>query len=526
MPIFLFDQTPDLDESSAMNRIIPQVATGVEKEEEEEHHLQAALVSNGPSVVIPTPDASALVDLPNYEKYYSATFNLPKSLIKFSAEVEDVMGCLYNLSEEDRKWLESLDKSKREAIPDLLFEEVIYKFELAGNEKVSGDGAEYEECLAKLDENITLDNELLALIYEYWKDTRYNIKKGRLRPILKAEDMSTNPDSDPYVCFRQREVKSLRKIRRSDTAALDKLKRLREDLTRAKQLLDLVHERETMRKDLLELEKEIFEKRVDVRRLKKTLNVNTPEMPDVTLDQKVKKRIRKFEDESTKIRIPAHSLRDAANIVSDMDSQLFNDGKIVSQDHKIDEKVKQIKLDDERNGVLDMTELPMECCAPESFWTRKLGLEDNIHIATRRRIGRGGRVIFDRRVSYHSGGKTVPSASGKYKPAFIPYIDQQKLINFKAFKIAPTEEQLQSLQNHPMVYQEPEKQTITPPQIIRIPLSNPPSLPTTPSTPLKKKPKPAPPKRKETSTPDLRTQQVKNMIKEAQKQAQLQQGSL
>lgn len=35
MPIFLFDQTPDLDESSAMNRIIPQVATGVEKEEEE-----------------------------------------------------------------------------------------------------------------------------------------------------------------------------------------------------------------------------------------------------------------------------------------------------------------------------------------------------------------------------------------------------------------------------------------------------------------------------------------------------------
>lgn len=99
--------------------------------------MQAALVSNGPSVVIPTPDASALVDLPNYEKYYSATFNLPKSLIKFSAEVEDVMGCLYNLSEEDRKWLESLDKSKREAIPDLLFEEVIYKFELAGNEKVN-----------------------------------------------------------------------------------------------------------------------------------------------------------------------------------------------------------------------------------------------------------------------------------------------------------------------------------------------------------------------------------------------------
>ncbi|KAJ3268785.1 Enhancer of polycomb-like protein 1 [Terramyces sp. JEL0728] len=497
-----------------------------------EHHLQAALVSNGPSVVIPTPDASTQVDLPNYAKYYSATFNLPKSLIKFSAEVEDVMGCLYNLTEKDNEWLESLDKAKREAIPDLLFEEIINKFESAGNEKVSGDSAEYEECITKLDENISLDDEFLMLLYEYWKDARYTVKKGRLRPTLKAEEMSANPDADPYVCFRQREVKSLRKIRRSDTAALDKLKRLREDLTRAKQLLDLVHERETMRKELLELETSIFDKRVDIRRLKKTFNVNTPEMPDVTLDHKIKRRIRKFEEyrltyhsESTKIRIPAHSLRDAANIVSDMDSQLFNDGKTVSQDHKIDEKVKQIKLDDERNGVLDMTEvvvvsfkLPMECSIPESFWTRKFGLEDSIHIATRRRIGRGGRVIFDRRISCHISGK--PSTSGKYRPTFIPHIDQQK-----AFKIAPTDEQMQTLHNHPMVYQEPEKQSITPPQIIRIPLSNPPSLPTTPSTPLKKKPKPAPPKRKET-TPDLRTQQVKNMIKEAQKQAQLQQGVL
>ena len=59
------------------------------------------------SVVIPTPDASSLVDLPNYEKYYTATFTLPTNLIKFSSEIDQVMGCLYNLTKEDAEWFES-----------------------------------------------------------------------------------------------------------------------------------------------------------------------------------------------------------------------------------------------------------------------------------------------------------------------------------------------------------------------------------------------------------------------------------
>lgn len=76
----------------------------------QEHHLQAALVARH-QVVIPTPDASGLADVPNYEKYYTPTFKLPKSFIKFSQMVEEVIGCLYNVNDDDLEFIKTLEAS-------------------------------------------------------------------------------------------------------------------------------------------------------------------------------------------------------------------------------------------------------------------------------------------------------------------------------------------------------------------------------------------------------------------------------
>ncbi len=81
------------------------------------------------------------------------------------------------------------------------------------------------------------------------------------------------PDSDPYICFRRREVKLLRKARRSDNHSIEKLKRLREELLRAREILELVAARETTRKELLEVEGRIFDQRIKIRRIKKKFGI-------------------------------------------------------------------------------------------------------------------------------------------------------------------------------------------------------------------------------------------------------------
>jgi enhancer of polycomb-like protein len=104
--------------------------------------------------------------------------------------------------------------------------------------------------------------------------------------------MSTNPDNDPYVCFRIREVKIHRKVRRSDTLAQDKLRRLRNDMVTVSQLLDLLAGREKARKEVLEINCLIFEKRMQVRRLKKFLGVTTADTLDASPEKSARKKHR------------------------------------------------------------------------------------------------------------------------------------------------------------------------------------------------------------------------------------------
>jgi enhancer of polycomb-like protein len=117
----------------------------------QEHHLRAALNANHTgiiaptAVVIPTPDASRL--FPDHEKYYKpGIFSQPKTLIKFSAPLEECNGVPYCLDEKDDVFLVQY-RSKCEKgenglseqcfIDDDLFESIMYTFERLGAEKVN-----------------------------------------------------------------------------------------------------------------------------------------------------------------------------------------------------------------------------------------------------------------------------------------------------------------------------------------------------------------------------------------------------
>lgn len=136
--VFKLKDLPLIDQNAVLNRNIPTFATGVEKEEEDEHHLQAALIAAQNStlgtVVIPTPDASKLWT--NYSSFYTGDYSLPKSLIRFSALIEDSRGIPYDLDDQDLEFLEKWQQEADVAISEELFEELLWTLEKLGNERV------------------------------------------------------------------------------------------------------------------------------------------------------------------------------------------------------------------------------------------------------------------------------------------------------------------------------------------------------------------------------------------------------
>lgn len=78
---------------------------------------------------------------------------------------------------------------------------------------------------------------------------------------MQFEQGNEKDDGDPYVCFRRREVRQVRKTRRTDAQSTDKVKKLRQDLDTARNLVKDVLQRETMRKSGFQYEAQIFEHR-------------------------------------------------------------------------------------------------------------------------------------------------------------------------------------------------------------------------------------------------------------------------
>lgn len=90
---------------------------------------------------------------------------------------------------------------------------------------------------------------------------------------MQFETGQDTDDSDPYVCFRRREVRQIRKTRGRDAQSAEKLRRLRKELEDARQLVALVRQREVARKEMMSMEKKLFVQRSDVKEMKRKLNV-------------------------------------------------------------------------------------------------------------------------------------------------------------------------------------------------------------------------------------------------------------
>jgi enhancer of polycomb-like protein len=247
------------------------------------------------NLYIPTPETiqSSL----KYEDLYPQRYQQPATYIRFSSTVEDCVGTPYCMSSEDDAFLKVFNQKKAKSAPcsEDEFEIVMNFFEETASSKqpfASVDNSpamSYEEMEAAFDD--ALDDSVRRYtreIYEHWKAQRTKRDNKPLMPTLKFETNMETDESDPYVCFRRREVRQTRKTRGRDAQVTEKLKKMRHELEQARRLMSMVKERETKRSECLAIDKMIFDTRLKVKEAKRNLGIKGDD--EDLINQKVNPR--------------------------------------------------------------------------------------------------------------------------------------------------------------------------------------------------------------------------------------------
>ncbi|KAJ1934760.1 Enhancer of polycomb-like protein 1, partial [Kickxella alabastrina] len=277
LPVYRASDLDDLEDDD--NRQVDAIETGVEKDEEAEHHLQAAISAtlaaasgSAPvkSVYIPTPDASQVTK--EYEALYARAFSCPHSLIRSSETVEESCAPMYCADDEDMEWIKrvGMDVGVFEAAMDALealTRDMIFTCveDVPTLEYLLEYAAERDRPLGK---------KTTQAIYDYWRQRRAQNKFKPIIPQLQRDDLAHKAEIDPFVCFRRREVRQGRKTRRADQRSLEQLRKLRINLASVSQLLEMCGEREREKTQWIECAQEVAQNRRKVLKMRRRLNVS------------------------------------------------------------------------------------------------------------------------------------------------------------------------------------------------------------------------------------------------------------
>ncbi len=96
--------------------------------------------------------------------------------------------------------------------------------------------------------NLPALKPLAPIVYPWWVIRRKDRDGKNIVPVLNFDESN---DNDPYVCFRRREVKTMRKTRKTDALHIEKLVRLRSELQMATELLERIAQREHTKRAVL-----------------------------------------------------------------------------------------------------------------------------------------------------------------------------------------------------------------------------------------------------------------------------------
>ncbi|KAJ2482625.1 Enhancer of polycomb-like protein 1 [Coemansia sp. RSA 2131] len=406
LPVYRASDLDDLDDDD--NRQTDTIETGVEKDEEAEHHLQAvisaaqaAATGSGPSkqMYIPTPDASRVVD--GYDERYPATFTCPTSLIRSSETVEESCAPTYCMDDEDAQWVEQSG-----SMTAAEFETAMEQLETLTRDMVfqAQDDIPTIEYLAQhaADRERPFDRRMCSLVYAHWRRRRETRSFQPIHPTLQQDDTS-RVEIDPYVCFRRREVQRGRKTRRADQRSLEQLRRLRVNLALAAQLLELSAERESCKLSLAHAAHMAAQQRRDVVKMRRRVGATHTAWDELFVApvvQGVRKRLARGDAQRARAVVRKTKGANLADPALPMPFALPRSVSVVqyaphSRVASMQSRVasKTHVADARRSTWVDSTWAPrVPHASPCAFWA-----DDAASVAFRVRRGRCGRLLVDRR---------------------------------------------------------------------------------------------------------------------------------
>ncbi|XP_046975109.1 uncharacterized protein LOC124541261 isoform X2 [Vanessa cardui] len=269
MPIYLAEELPDLPDYSAINRAVPQMPSGMEKEEESEHHLQRAI--SGTGLIIPTPEVCQVSDVDFYERCYPPDYKMPKQHIHMQPLWEEQEAPEYDIDSEDERWLK---QQRRPELTELKFEQMMDKLERSSGQTV----VTLNEAKLLLERH----DDLVIAVYDYWLNKRLTTQHPLVLSV-KTESRPGQSTNNPYLAFRRRTEKmQTRKNRKNDESSYEKMLKLRRDLARALTLLELVARRERAKRELVRLTALLAERRYAAGDFANQLLPDPPPRPQYT----------------------------------------------------------------------------------------------------------------------------------------------------------------------------------------------------------------------------------------------------
>jgi len=429
LAIYLAQDLPELVDLNSINRAVPALPTGMEKEEETEKHLQDILVAQGQgqvgnTMMIPTPESTSVIPTPGcstttlspttttYHKVYTTEWKQPRQYIHVqpfgpSQDLPD-----YDMDEEDIKFFqEELRDRRKLEVSNLTFEDMIDRLEKNSAQNV----VSLKEAKLILKE----DDDLILVVYDYWLNKRLAVRQS-LMPGIKTMNISSNQPQSPYIAFRRRTEKmQTRKNRKNEEASYEAMLKLRRDLSRAVTLLEMVKRREKTKKEKLNLTLDVFDKRYAVKdfdgKLVDYANLCRPKTVQPLNIQnwmsmgspQPKRTYKKRKHHRSGQRAMGEMVR-ADNSLSAHENQII-EKTASSEDENVNVGSDEDMLEDSpflfrrKEGVqylapLDHQESFQERDKSDTFLLTSFPMAGTVRCLgfCRRRVGRGGRVVVDR----------------------------------------------------------------------------------------------------------------------------------
>eukprot|EP01134_Creolimax_fragrantissima_P005041 CFRG5041T1 len=396
LPIYKGSALVDIEDDALLQRALPAVATGMEKDEEGEIHIKVLIDQQNVGgsyaanmISIPIPEASITVD--DVVDIYGKAPAPPSHYIRIMDRYLITDGVQYDADTDDEKWVDNFNLAHTTDKVQISTDEFERLLDLLEKSSPYEELVEFNEARDLLD----CEDVVVRAVYQLWKDKRRVRLSKPLRPSIKL-DPRGDPElmHDPYVAFRRRSERNrikTRKHQKQDENNYDKLLKLRRDFERALSLLDLVKKRERLKLEMVRHSKECLEKRYELNdwdeRVYLPPEVLEPDIVDTASPAKIKKARPRTNKDNNKRKAAAEGDSDDDGKPTNLKIKIPKP----SENPYVHKKIKGITFSAGRGlGCPPATKVPSL-----TFGFQTLSGMPDIR-CHRRRIGRGGRILFDR----------------------------------------------------------------------------------------------------------------------------------